>query len=107
MKTGAPGQPRQCAGNRPFGARRRRGASVLRHGRRFLDQLELLQRARNGLPMWGGSVATNRLRRHVNLLFALRLVEPDGRHPYRLSALGAAVLHAAMRDCRDPPGSAG
>jgi len=70
------------------------------------DQLELLQRARAGLPMWGGSVATNRLHREVDLLFALRLVEPDGRHPYRLSALGAAVLDAATRAGRDPPGSA-
>jgi hypothetical protein len=95
------------AGNRPFGARRRRGRTVP-FGMAALnaDQLELLQRTRDGLPMWGGSVATNRLRREVDLLFALRLVEPDGRRPYRLSALGAAVLHAAKCDGRDPPGSA-
>jgi hypothetical protein len=71
-----------------------------------VDQLELLRRTRDGLPMWGGSVATNRLRREVDLLFALRLVEPDGRHFYRLSVLGAAVLDAATRGGRDRPGSA-
>ena len=42
------------------------------------DQLDLLQRARDGLPLWGGSVATERLRRDVDLLFALRLIEPGG-----------------------------
>jgi hypothetical protein len=56
------------------------------------DQLELLQRARDGVPMWGGSVAIDRLRRDVDLLLALRLVEPAGTVPYRLTALGAAVL---------------
>ena len=42
--------------------------------------------------MWGGSTATLRLRREVDLLLAMGLVEPDGAHPYRLSALGALVL---------------
>ena len=58
------------------------------------DQLELLQRARDGLPMWGGSVAIDRLRSDVELLFSLRLVEPAGAVPYRLTALGALVLGA-------------
>jgi len=58
------------------------------------DQLELLQRAHDGLPMWGGSVATERLRRDVELLFALRLIEPAGACPYRVTAAGAAVLEA-------------
>lgn len=58
------------------------------------DQLELLWRARDGLPMWGGSVATERLRREMELLFALRLVEPSGTCLYRLTALGTAVLLA-------------
>jgi len=35
------------------------------------DQLELLGRARDGLPMWGGSTATDRLRREVDLLLAM------------------------------------
>ncbi len=61
------------------------------------DQLELLQRARDGLPMWGGSVATDRLRRDVDLLLALRLVEPAGAIPYRLTALGATVLDTVSR----------
>ena len=58
------------------------------------DQLELLQRARAGLPMWGGSIATHRLQREVDMLLALRLVEPAGACPYRLTALGAATLDA-------------
>lgn len=58
------------------------------------DQFELLQRARDGLPMWGGSVATDRLRRDVDLLFALRLIEPAGACPYRLTPTGALVLEA-------------
>lgn len=58
------------------------------------DQLELLRRARDGLPMWGGSVATERLQRDVEVLFALRLIEPAGATPYRLTAIGAQVLLA-------------
>lgn len=61
------------------------------------DQLELLQRAHDGLPMWGGSMATARLRRDVDLLLALRLVEPGGANPYRLTTLGATVLDAVSR----------
>lgn len=58
------------------------------------DQLELLQRARDGLPVWGGSVAIDRLRRDVDLLLALRLVEPACANPYRLTPVGATVLDA-------------
>ena len=58
------------------------------------DQLELLQRARDGMPMWGGSVATDRLRREVDLLLALRLLERAGAVPYRLTELGGHVLQA-------------
>jgi hypothetical protein len=58
------------------------------------DLLELLQRARDGLPMWGGSVATARLRRDVDLLPALPLVEPGGAGAYRLTEIGAQVLRA-------------
>ncbi len=50
-------------------------------------------------------MATYRLRRDIELLMTLRLLEPDGRHPYRLTALGAAVVAAAMLDDRDPPES--
>ncbi len=56
------------------------------------DQLELLERAHNGLPMWGGSIATDRLRREVELQLTMRLVEPAGAVPYRLTSLGALVL---------------
>jgi len=59
------------------------------------DQLELLQRAHDGLPMWGASVAIARLRRDVDLLLALRLVEAMGGCPYRLTAIGAQTLEAA------------
>lgn len=48
--------------------------------------------------MWSGSVAIPRLRRDVDLLVALRLVEPAGAVPYRLTALGAMVL-AALGGC--------
>jgi len=56
------------------------------------DQLDLLQRTRDGLPMWRGSMATDRLRREVDLLFALRLIEPDDTLPYRLTALGSLMI---------------
>ena len=56
------------------------------------NQIELLQRARDGIPLWGGSVAIPRLRRDVDLLLALHLVEPAGAGPYQLTALGVAVL---------------
>ena len=61
------------------------------------DQLELLQRTRDGQPMWGGSLATERLRREVELLLKLRLVEAAGHASYRLTALGAQVLDALSR----------
>ena len=68
------------------------------------DQFELLQRARDGLPMWGGSVATDRLRRDVDLLLALHLVERDGASPYRLTALGATVLDKRREVRAEPRG---
>jgi hypothetical protein len=58
------------------------------------DLLALLQRAREGMPMWGGSVATDRLRPEVDLLLARGLVERQGEEPYRLTSLGARVLDA-------------
>jgi len=60
------------------------------------DQLDLLQRARDGLPMWGGSVATDRLRREVDLLFALCLVEPADVAKYRLTPIGSVALDAVL-----------
>lgn len=60
------------------------------------DQLELLRRARDGLPMWGGSKVIDGLRRDVELLLTLRLIEPADVHPYRLTALGAAVAARAQ-----------
>lgn len=59
------------------------------------DQLELLRRARDGLPMWGGSVATERLRRDVELLFALRLIEPASEWPYRITPNALRVLDSS------------
>jgi hypothetical protein len=56
------------------------------------DQLELLQRACDGPPMWGGSVATDRLRRDVDLLYALHLIESDGTRSYRVTELGKLAL---------------
>lgn len=61
------------------------------------DQIELLQRARDGVLMWGGSTAMERLRRDVELLFALRCIELDDDDPYRLTELGARVLAACAR----------
>ena len=58
------------------------------------DQIELLQRARDGLPMWGGSVATHRLRREVDLLLVMQLITSSGSCPYRLTATGALALDA-------------
>lgn len=59
------------------------------------DQLELLQRAHDGVPMWGGSIATDRLRREVELLLTMRLVEPASEVPYRLTPLGTLALAIA------------
>ena len=42
------------------------------------EQPELLQRAGGDIPMWGGSVVLDRLRRDVELLFAMRLI---GKRP--------------------------
>ena len=65
------------------------------------EQLELLERARADRPMWGGSVATDRLRREVELLLALHLIEVDGPHSYKLTAMGAAVLDMVSGVARD------
>jgi hypothetical protein len=59
------------------------------------DQIELLRRTRDGLAPWGGVVRLDRLQAQIELLLALRLIEPDGTNPYRLTALGALVLDAA------------
>lgn len=40
------------------------------------DQLELSLRAHDGLQLWRGSTVTDRLRRDVELLLTLRLIEP-------------------------------
>ena len=57
-------------------------------------QLELLLRAAGGVPLWGGSVALERLRGDVELLFKLELLELDDLFPYRLSARGVQALEA-------------
>ncbi len=56
------------------------------------DQLELLRRARDGDPMWGGSTAIERLRRDVELLLTLGLIEAYQDEPYSLTPLGVRVL---------------
>lgn len=56
------------------------------------DQLELLQRAIDGLPMWGGSVATDRLRREVELLIAIGFIKRYYEYSYTLTDVGACVL---------------
>jgi hypothetical protein len=56
------------------------------------EQLELLQRAREGRPMWGGSAATDQLSREVGLLLSLCLLEPAREVPYRLTPRGAITL---------------
>lgn len=86
-----------CAG-RP----ERRRATLMAMSALTADQLELLRRACAGTPMWGGSVAIDWLARDVQLLFAMGLIEPDGRHPYRPTALGAEVLDAALRKGPEP-----
>lgn len=58
------------------------------------DQLELLQRARDGQPLWGGSVATERLRREADLLFWMRLIERSDVSAYRLTMQGVRVVNA-------------
>lgn len=60
------------------------------------DQLEMLQRARDGVPMWGGSTAIPRLARDVDLLLALGLVAPSHDSPCRLTELGRQAL-ASLR----------
>ena len=65
------------------------------------DQLDLLQRAHDGVPMWGGGLATPRIRREVDLLLALGPVQPDGSKPYSLTALSEAVLAAITSAGRD------
>ncbi len=61
------------------------------------DQIELLARTRAGLAPWGGSVRLDRLQAEIELLEAMRLIEPDGLAPYRLTATGALVLEAVNR----------
>jgi hypothetical protein len=62
------------------------------------DQIELLQRARDGLPMWGGSIVTERLRRELELLFALRALERTDNCAYRLTSTGAMALSTTVRN---------
>ena len=61
------------------------------------DQIELLRRAGAGLAPWGGSVRLDRLQAEIELLEALRLIEPDGVAAYRLTATGVLVLDALNR----------
>lgn len=56
-----------------------------------------------GKEQWGGSVATERLRREVDLLFELQLIEPATPTPYCLTALGRLLVdrHFAVSRLHD------
>jgi hypothetical protein len=57
-------------------------------------QIELLRRAGEGIPLWGGSLATHRLQREVELLLRMRLLEPVAFRSYCLTVMGARALAA-------------
>jgi hypothetical protein len=61
------------------------------------DQFELLERARDAKFMWGGGVPLASLQGEVELLLALRLIEPAGLSQYRLIGIGDEVLSATAR----------
>lgn len=56
-------------------------------------QLEILERVRAGRFL--GDAAVPDLRSELELMLALRLIEPSGMCPYRLTAVGAQVLAVA------------
>jgi len=61
------------------------------------DQIELIQRARVGLPVWGGSVAIDRLRRDVELLLRLGIIQLGEDGSYLLTHLGLRAHYALGR----------
>ena len=54
--------------------------------------LEILTRVRTGKQLGGGDVPLASLQSDVDMLLHLRLIEPSGSCPYRLTQLGALVL---------------
>ena len=60
-------------------------------------QVEILRRVRDGKHLGGGDVPLANLQDEVDRLLELRLIEPDGTKPYRLTAIGAVVLDAVTR----------
>lgn len=58
-------------------------------------QIEILRRVRDGKHLGGGDVPLASLQNEVARLLVLRLIEPFGTCPYRLTELGAQVLFAA------------
>lgn len=63
-------------------------------------RFELLQRARDGVPMWGGSTALPRLAADVELLLALGSVETASEGAYALTAHGDRALAAMAPPAR-------
>jgi hypothetical protein len=60
-----------------------------------LNQLAILQATRAGV--WVGAVPFDKLQADVKLMLALRLIEPTGQCPYRLTPAGAKVLEVDRR----------
>ena len=65
--------------------------------------LEILRRVSAGKHLGGGDVPSSSLRDDIDLLLVLRLIEPDGLSPYRLTTLGALVLDQSSSCMKIPP----
>ncbi len=61
------------------------------------NQLEILRRVRDGKHLGRGGVPLASLQDEVDRLLELRLIEPGGTDPYRLTLIGAVVLDAVTR----------
>ena len=65
------------------------------------NQQAILESVRAGRYL--GHVALDELRADVDLLLELRLIEPTGACPYRLTATGARILELATAACPTRP----
>jgi hypothetical protein len=61
------------------------------------NQLGILQGVRAGKYL--GAVPLEQLRSDVDLMLELRLIEPSGACPYRLTTAGAQILTLATDAC--------
>ena len=59
------------------------------------NQQAILEAVRMGRYL--GDLALDDLRTDIELLLELRIIEPSGACPYRLTSIGARVLAAAAR----------